>query len=84
MERALCAASVADEHNERNGEARVVAPKQPNHDESDEKMCNQAQDEWSSSRRPLAHASAHVTTAPPTFPPVLLAYEKQSFMNSIQ
>ena len=43
VERALCTASVVDEHDERDGEARAVAPKQQNHDESDGEMCNQAQ-----------------------------------------
>ena len=43
VERALCTASIVDEHHERDGEARVVAPKPPNHNESDGEMCNQAQ-----------------------------------------
>ena len=43
LERALCTASVVDENDERDGETRAVAPKQAKNDESDEEMCNQAQ-----------------------------------------
>ena len=44
VEHALCAASVVDERDENDGEVRAVAPKQPNHDQSDGELCNKAQD----------------------------------------